>query len=258
MKKICVLLPALNEEAHIGQLTSVIKNLSLGDVEVTVLVVNDGSIDKTFDVAQQAGAHVVSHPVNRGVGAAFRTGIEWARQNNVDYFIHMDSDGQISADQIPLIFNPVREDKADFALGSRFLKDGPPGLSSWKKICMRILSLFVGMFTGYRLSDISCGFRCMNRNVLNFLNPHFDYDYIQESLIQALAIKCRLIEVPIHVFYNPKSQKSAMSKRVFRYISRFLVITSYSLFHFYRLRLFNRDSILPFPRNCGHKDKTSK
>ncbi len=237
MKRLCALLPAHNEAAHIADVVAAVRAVRLDDTEIIPLVVNDGSRDATSELAARAGAVVVDHPINRGVGAGFRTGVEWARREGVDFLVHLDSDGQIPPHQIPLLYEPVRRGDADLALGSRFLGAWPANLSRWKATSLHLFARGVGALTGHALSDISCGFRCMNRRVLEAVNPSFDYDYIQETLLQALAIGARVVDVPVEVLYQ-RGAPDGMSARTLRYSARFVGLVAYSLAHFYRARTF--------------------
>src|SRR5688500_12509986 len=107
MASLWVLLPALNEAAHIGEVVVGVRAVRLECVEVVACVVDDGSRDATAEIARAAGALVISHPHNRGVGAAFRTGRDRAFEEGADHLLHMDSDGQILPSEIPKIFLPV-------------------------------------------------------------------------------------------------------------------------------------------------------
>jgi glycosyltransferase involved in cell wall biosynthesis len=242
MQRLCVLLPAYNEAAGIASLIGRIKAVHLDGIELTVLVVNDGSRDDTAQVAAAAGAVVVSHPINRGVGAGFRTGLEWAREHGFDLLLHMDSDGQLLAEEIPEVVAPVAVGEADLAVGSRFI-DGarPDNLARWKAFGLTSVARSIGLLTGYRLTDVSCGFRCMNRRVMEAIDPSFDYDYIQESLIQALAAHARVVEVPVTALYEGEGR--GMSQRTVRYASRFLGLTAWSLAGFLRRRLFRGQAL---------------
>src|SRR5438309_300286 len=133
MPSLFVLLPAFNEAAHIGPVVQGVRAVRLDGVEVTPLVVDDGSRDETAEVARAAGATVIAHPKNRGVGAAFRTGRDHALAAGADFLVHMDSDGQVPPSEIPLLYEPVARGEADLALGSRFL-DGrrPAHFEAWK------------------------------------------------------------------------------------------------------------------------------
>jgi hypothetical protein len=113
----------------------------------------------------------------------------------------------------------------------------PPGLDRWKVLALGGMARAVGVVTGYRLTDLSCGIRCMNRRVMEAVNPTFDYDYIQETLIQALAAGARIEDVPVTPLYDDAHVKPGMSSRTLRYGRRFLGLTSYALYHFYRKKL---------------------
>jgi glycosyltransferase involved in cell wall biosynthesis len=242
IRRVCVLLPAFNEAANIETVVAAVRAVSLPDFVVTVLVVDDGSADDTAERARRAGAEVVVHPQNRGVGAAFRTGVEWARAHGVELLLHMDSDGQIDAAEIPLLLAPVAAGEADIAIGTRFAVGSPRALEGWKAGGLQIVARTVGVLTGQPLSDLSCGFRCMNRRVLDEVSPSFDFDYIQEVLIQAIASGARLVEVPVNVRYDLPGRRPGMSARVLRYGSRFLGLTAWALGGFYRRRWFGRRS----------------
>lgn len=227
--KACVLLPALNEAAHIGELVAEIRGLrDLPVSQLSVLVVDDGSRDGTADVARAAGAAVVSHPKNRGVGAAFRTGVGWIRDHDFDLLLHMDSDGQILPSEIPLLLAPVAAGECDLAIGSRFAGERPDGMAGWKQLALSAFARGVGAAMGRSLRDLTCGFRCMNRKVMAAVNPTFDYDYITESLVQAAAAGARIRELPVTVLYPPGHQ--GMSRRVVRYGSRLIGTTAYAYY----------------------------
>ncbi len=236
MRRLCILLPAFNEAANLAEVVRAVRAVPLGGLDVTVLVVDDGSADETANVARAAGAQVVSHEQNRGVGAAFRTGVEWARAHDADFLVHMDSDGQIDPAEIPLLLRPVAADEADLAIGTRFGEKSPRSIEGWKAVGLRTAARTVGVLTGQRLSDLSCGFRCMNRLVLDSVSPSFDFDYIQEVLIQALAAGARLVEVPVTVRYDLPGRRPGLSSRVLRYGSRFVGLTAWALGGFYRTR----------------------
>ena len=119
--KLVVQLPALNEEASIGRVLDTIPRSLPGVDEVLVLVVDDGSTDQTAELAREKGAVVVSHAQNRGVGAAFRTGLAKATDLGADIIVTLDADGQFNPDDISTLIEPIQKGKADFVTASRFL-----------------------------------------------------------------------------------------------------------------------------------------
>jgi glycosyltransferase involved in cell wall biosynthesis len=237
MPSLWVLLPAFNEAANLPRVIAGVRAVRLAGVTITPLVVDDGSRDQTAEVARAAGAEVVVHARNKGVGAAFRTGRDHALGAGADYLVHMDADGQLDPAEIPKLFAPVAAGAADLTLGSRFVDGGTPeNLERWKALGLTAVARSIGVLTGYRLTDISCGFRCMNRRVLTVVRPTFDYDYIQETLIQALADGARVIEVPVTVHYEKEPARPGMSGRTLRYGRRFLALTGYAMANFYGKR----------------------
>jgi glycosyltransferase involved in cell wall biosynthesis len=242
MQRLYVVLPAFNEARNIGGVVRDVRALAIPGVALTALVVDDGSKDETARLAEEAGARVLRHPQNRGVGAAFRTGLLQAREDGVEYLVHMDSDGQFLAEDLPRVAEPVLAGRADLSLGSRFVPGvpPPPGLDRWKALALGAVARGVGLLTGYHLTDLSCGLRCMNRKVIDAVNPTFDYDYIQETLIQALAAGARVEDVPVTPLYDEAHVKPGMSSRTLRYGRRFLGLTSFALFNFYKTRMLQR------------------
>jgi glycosyltransferase involved in cell wall biosynthesis len=233
MKTLCVLLPAYNEARSVGAMIEKILRLDIPGLSIVALVVDDGSRDRTAALAREAGAQVLSHGANRGVGAAFRTGLEWALKNHFDFLVHIDADGQHRPEDIVKLVDPVAQGRADLAIGSRFLGAPPENLARWKIVSLRSLSRGVGRLTGYRLSDISCGLRCMNQRIMEKVVPTFDYDYIQESLFQAMAARARIMEIPVTVSYpaGPHSERGPLE--TLRYILNFLGLTAYAILEFY-------------------------
>jgi glycosyltransferase involved in cell wall biosynthesis len=236
VSRLCVVLPAFNEAAHIGRIVDGVRGVHLEGVTVTPLVVDDGARDATVQQATRAGATVVSHRSNRGVGAAFRTGLEWALADGADYLVHMNSDGRLAPREIPLLYHPVARGEADLALGSRFRGPAPEHYDAWRALAHSTLARTVGLLTGYSLHDLSCGFRCMNRKLMESLHPNFDHDYLEETLIQALALRARVIEVPVTVRYDGRPAATVISRRSLRYAQRFVGIAAWSLVGFYRER----------------------
>ncbi len=228
-ERLVVVLPAYNEAANIGPVVEGVLAQHVEGVEIVALVVNDGSRDETGELARAAGATVVSHPRNRGVGAGFRTGLVQASSMGADYLIHMDSDGQFHSEEIPLLLAPVLEGRADLTVGSRFLREPPANMGRAKARALTGVARAVGRPLGHRLTDLSCGFRCMNRRVMRMIWPTFDYDYIQETLIQAMLSGVVIEEVPVTVEYPEGEQAGAMSSRPLRYGTRFLGMTAYAL-----------------------------
>lgn len=159
-EKILVILPVLNEEGKIGNtVTKVANNVPVGVVD-QILVVNDGSDDNTLIEAEAAGAKVVSHKVNQGVGAGIRTGIRYAQDNGFDIIVVMAGDDQDLPSEMTRVLQPIIDGKADFVQGSRrFNELQVVNISMFRRITTKLFSLIFSIFTGYPCTDGTNGYR---------------------------------------------------------------------------------------------------
>lgn len=202
MKIVCVI-PAYNETEKI---TKVITDLrSLVD---EIIVVDDASTDNTSPLARQAGAYVVRHIINRGQGAALRTGTALALDRGADIIIHFDADDQFQASDIPAMIKPLLDSQADAVLGSRFLgvESNLPALK--KNLIMPLARLINRLFFHIRLSDPQSGFRALNRKSALSLNIENDgMAHCTEIIYKLFKNKNRVVEVPIKVVYHEYGQK---------------------------------------------------
>ncbi|MDD4476944.1 MAG: glycosyltransferase family 2 protein [Patescibacteria group bacterium] len=195
---IWAIVPAFNEEKKIGR---VISGLFEHGAE-KIIVVDDGSNDKTAENARAAGAIVLSHKINRGQGAALQTGDEYAFLNGAEYAVHFDGDGQFNpADIIPAV-DFLRKNNLDIVLGSRFL-DGRSCLPFLKRYFVLPVARLVNYFlTGLKLSDAHNGFRVLSRRALAELKITRD-GMAHNSEIVALIKEKKLefAEFPVEVRY---------------------------------------------------------
>jgi glycosyltransferase involved in cell wall biosynthesis len=189
MSKIGVLLPAFNEEENIQGIIKETKNC-LPNAEI--IVVDDGSKDRTSRWARRAGAKVLKHEVNRGKGEAVRTGIKFfLNQSNADFVVIVDADGQYSIKEVPKLVYPLEhEDSTPFR--------HRVGNSLWR-FCFNIL-------LGMDLRDTNCGFIALNRNAMDKIrNIGGGYIIENELLIGALRNGLEIKQVPVSVKYMKKS-----------------------------------------------------
>lgn len=246
MDKICILLPAFNEADRLGAVVRGALALSLTDATLEVIVVDDGSSDATSERAAHAGARVVRLATNHGVGAALAAGFELARAERFDYLVSIDADGQLDPAQIPLVLDPVRRGEADVAIGSRFLNGRPEYLNAAKAVALKVLAYAVGLAVDSPLTDLSCGLRALNSNAIAMARPRFEYDYVQETLLQFFSARLRVVEVPVTAV--GRSGPRGISARTFHYLSRYLLLLAYGLTGFYLSRLRRLLASAPAPR----------
>ncbi len=226
-----VAMPALNEQATIGDVVSRVPRDMKGVGVLEVLVVNDGSTDQTAREAEAAGASVIHHGQQCGVGAAFHTALNDAIARRADLIVTIDSDGQFDPADIPRLIAPVVDGTADFATASRFkdpaLVPRMPWIKQWGN---RQMSRLISRLTGTRFSDVSCGMRCYNRRAMLSLNLLGAFTYTQEVFLNLSFKGLRIVEIPIAVRGEREHGKSRVAGSLWQYALN----TSRIIFRAYR------------------------
>ena len=199
---ILVCIPAFNEEHFIGKL---IKNcLKYAD---QVVVCDDGSVDKTYEVADAAGANVIRHEKNCGKGEAFQSLFQFARHSNVDVIVTIDGDGQFLPEEIPKLVKKIESNEADIVIGYRF--DNAEEMPNYRKFGNKMLDKMTNMATELSVRDTQSGFRAYSKNIIKlieFKKKGFGVD--TEILINAAKNGARISEEKVSVIYHTGSQTS--------------------------------------------------
>jgi len=202
--KTYVVVPAYNEEKTIGNVLRELLQYFKGE---EIVVVNDGSRDKTREVAQEKGVVVLTHLVNRGLGGALGTGIRYALLKGAELILTFDADGQHLVDDALRVMKPVAEGKADFAVGSR-LKGDVSEMPFVKRFGNFVLDFITAVFAKKYVSDSQSGLRCLNRECASKIKITCDrYAVSSEIIIEASKNGCRIVEVPIKAVYTEYSKK---------------------------------------------------
>jgi glycosyltransferase involved in cell wall biosynthesis len=195
-----VVCAAYNEAATIAR---VVTDLKRGGYQV--VVVDDGSMDGTRHVAAAAGAVVVTHPINLGQGAALQTGIEYALSQGPDAIVTFDADGQHRVSDIPRLLEALGPERADFALGSRFLGH-TYNLPALRRAVLQAATLFTRVTTGLRLTDTHNGLRAMTRRGAATLRLRQNrMAHASEILAEIAKSGLRYVEVPVTIDYTAYS-----------------------------------------------------
>jgi glycosyltransferase involved in cell wall biosynthesis len=216
--KLVVQLPALNEEKSIERVLDAIPRHVPGIDEVVVLVVDDGSRDRTAELARARGAVVVSHAQNRGVGAAFRTGLAKATDLGADVIVTLDADGQFNPDDVPKLIAPILRGEADFVTASRFMDPAlVPTMPHSKRWGNDFMARWVSSITHKRFYDVSCGFRAYSRNAYLRLNLLGNFTYTHEVFLSLAFADVPMLEVPVVVRGVREHGKSRVASNLFRY-----------------------------------------
>ncbi len=202
-----IVIAAFNEEHSIG---SVVKELVKAGYK-NVVVVDDGSKDKTSEIAKKFTKHVVRHEVNQGQGAGLRTGINYALRHGADIIVTFDADGQHRVEDIPALIKPVVDGEVDVALGSRFLKGGSD-VPFFRKITLKIGILVVWLFYGIKLTDVHNGFRALSRKAAEQIEITMNrMEHASEILSEIKKKHLRYVEVPVVIKYTKYSQEHGQS-----------------------------------------------
>jgi len=202
MKIICVI-PAFNEAKTISEVV-----VKVGQQVDVVVVVDDGSSDNTASLAQTAGAIVLRHPINRGQGAALRTGTQYALDQGADVIVHFDSDGQFVAEEISEVVAPIVNGEVDAVFGSRFLgKENNLPLFK-KKVILPLGRLFNLIFLGVHFTDSQIGFRALSAQAARRLNWQQDkMAHASEILWLTRLVKIKYREIGVTVHYADFGQR---------------------------------------------------
>ena len=216
--KLVAQIPALNEEKSIERVLAAIPRGIPGVDEVVVLVVDDGSRDRTAELARAAGAVVVSHAQNRGVGVAFRTGLAKATDLGADIVVTLDADGQFDPADIPALIDPILKGEADFVTASRFLDPAlVPEMPAAKRWGNDFMSRWVSSLTHKRFQDVSCGFRAYSKNAYLRLNLLGNFTYTHEVFLTLAFADVPIREIPIRVRGVREHGKSRVANNLFHY-----------------------------------------
>lgn len=217
--RLIVILPALDESATIGVVIDRIPRHIAGIGSVEVLVVDDGSQDETAALARQAGADVIRHARNQGVGVAFATGLDGALERGADLIVNMDADGQFRPEDIPLLIRPILEQGYGFVTCTRFADpQHPPEMPRIKRWGNQLMCCLVSWITGGpRFSDVSCGFRAYSRDTALKLNLYGSFTYTQETFIDLANKRISMTEVPLRVRGEREFGTSRVANNLLRY-----------------------------------------
>jgi glycosyltransferase involved in cell wall biosynthesis len=225
--KLVVMIPAHNEEKTIGEVIKDIPREIKGIERVEVLVVEDGSTDRTFMVAEDAGADVIINSKEKiGLAKTFKKGLDAALEMDADIIVNIDADNQYDPKEIPKLIKPIVEGDAEIVLGSRF-SGTIEHMPAQKRIGNRIATFITRRLSGLPISDAQTGFRSLSRDAALRLNILSKFTYTQETIIQASFKGMKVIEVPVK--FRRRDGRSRLISNIFSYAKNAgaTIITTY-------------------------------
>jgi glycosyltransferase involved in cell wall biosynthesis len=244
VKKLIIQMPCYNEEGTLAIALNALPRQVAGVDKVEWLIINDGSSDKTIEVARANGVdHVVDLGTHQGLARGFMAGLDACLRHGADVIVNTDADNQYNADDIPKLIEPILKGEAEIAVGARPITE-IEHFSPLKKLLQKLGSWVVRAASNTDVADAPSGFRAMSRRAAIQLNVFSQYTYTLETIIQAGQKNMAIVSVPIRT--NGYLRPSRLMKSMRAYIQR-SIFTILRIFIVYKpLRFFTLAGSIPF------------
>ena len=195
--KVLLIIPAYNEQENI---LSTVKKIEDYSKEIDYIVINDGSTDNTEKILTENKINHIKLVNNLGIGGAVQTGYKYAYENNYDIAIQFDGDGQHDVNYVPNICESIINGQADMCIGTRYLDKTESKFQStfMRRLGAKIITIFIRIFTGKKITDPTSGFRAVNKNVIEEFSKNYPTEYPEpESTVSLLVNGYRVQEAPV-------------------------------------------------------------
>ena len=225
---VLVMVPALNEEASVGQVLADLQNNGFH-----VLLISDGSRDETANIGRRVGVKVLELPINLGVGGALRAGFKFAVLRGYRAVVQVDADGQHPVEEIENLIRATNEQDAHMVIGSRFLMDEMTmEVSGIRRLAMRVLSRTASSATGTSITDSTSGFRLIQQPLLGEFAQQFANNYLgdtYESVISAGRGNYKVVEIPAGLLPREHGESTASTGSAIRFTLKGLGVATLGL-----------------------------
>jgi len=251
--KLVIQVPCLNEEQTLPLVLESIPKKIDGIDEIIVTIIDDGSTDKTVEVAKKHGVkHIISHAGNEGLGRSFHDGVQYALELGADIIVNTDGDNQYPQNRIGDLVQPILAGKADIVIADRQTQT-VEHFSPFKKLLQRFGSYVLNKAAGTNLPDAASGFRAYSKNALVQLNTITRFSYCMETIIQAGNKRLAITSIPIKI--NPPTRESRLFTSIRAYVFKsgaaivrgYVMYKPHAIFGWSALVLFIA-GLIPFAR----------
>jgi glycosyltransferase involved in cell wall biosynthesis len=247
--KLIIQIPAWNEEEQLPETLAALPSSVDGFDEVEVLIIDDGSTDRTAEVARENGAEVFRMPVHRGLAVAFSTGLRCCLERGADVIVNTDADNQYDARDVPELVQPILDGTAQMVIGDRRVAT-LRHFSALKRLLQKLGSWVVRRLSGTSVGDATSGFRAISRTAALKLHVFTRFTYTLETILQAGEAGLNVVSVPIRV--NPgEKRRSRLFQSDIGYVLRSLASMVRIVTLNYPLRIFLILSSIPIVLGCG-------
>jgi len=221
--KAIIVIPAYNESKVIYQVIKSLPKKLKNIKSFNLVLINDGSTDSTVEEANKSGIKIISHIKNRGLGAAIKTGLEYAKIKKSDITVTFDGDGQHDSKDIQKLINPIIKKDADLVIGSRFIKSQK--LPTDRLVINKIANFITTILFGVKSTDSQSGLRAFSKKALNLIEINSDrMEFSSEILMESRKNNLKMVEIPIKAIYTEYSrEKGQKNTNAFPIISRLVI-----------------------------------
>ncbi len=247
--KLIIQIPAWNEEEHLPETLAALPSSIDGIDEIEVLIVDDGSTDRTAEVARGAGATVLRMPVHRGLAVAFSAGLRNAVERGADVIVNTDADNQYDARDIPALVQPILDGSSQMVIGDRQVAS-LRHFSPMKRLLQKLGSSIVRRLSGTSVRDATSGFRAISRSAALRLHVFTRFTYTLETILQAGEAGLRVVSVPVRVNAGQR-RPSRLFRSDFGYVLRSLASMARIVVLYNPLRIFLMLGAVPAVLGCA-------